>query len=104
MAVYIHNFILAVVTKNKDRLVQRTAPATLHAIHNVFPTPAAMGTSDAYNPVSEMKLAKGDARSDISKEILGYMLNGRDQIIQLPPALADEALLKELKNILKKMG
>jgi hypothetical protein len=52
-------------------------------------------------PSLKKKLAKGDARWNTSKEILGYMLNGRDRTMQLPPAQAD-ALLKELKNILKK--
>jgi hypothetical protein len=99
-AVYVDDFLLAAV-ENKNKLLQWTARATLHAIHSVFPTPAATGTPDAEDPVSEKKLAKGDARWNTSKEILGYMLNGRDRIIQLPPARAD-GLLKELKNILKK--
>lgn len=44
---------------------------------------------------------QGDAGWNICKEILGHLLNGHNHTIQLPLAQA-EALLKELKNILKK--
>jgi hypothetical protein len=73
----------------------------LHAIHSVFPTPAATGTPDAKDPISEKKLAKGDARWDTKKEILGYWLDGVGRTIRLPPTRAD-LLLKEVKAITKK--
>jgi hypothetical protein len=61
-AVYIDDFCLAVVEDASGTLLQQTARAMLHAIHKVFPTPAATGTPDAKDPISEKKLAKGDAR------------------------------------------
>ena len=100
-AVYVDDFCLAAVEDASGTLLQRTARATLHAIHSVFPTPAATGTLDAKDPISEKKLAKGDARWDTTKEILGYWLNGIDRTIQLPPDRA-ALLLKEVKAILKK--
>jgi hypothetical protein len=100
-AVYVDDFCLAAVEDASGTLLQRTARATLHAIHSVFPTPAATGTPDAKDPISEKKLAKGDARWDTKKEILGYWLDGVRRTIQLPPNRAD-LLLKEVKAILKK--
>jgi hypothetical protein len=72
-SVYVDNFLLAAVD-TKDKVLQRTARATLNAIHRVFPSPAAWGTPDAKDPISEKKIAKGDAPRATSKEIVGYML------------------------------
>jgi hypothetical protein len=82
LAVYVDDFLLLAAVENKDKLLQRMAR---HAIHSVFPYPAATGTTEAKDPVSKKKLAKGDARWETSKEILGCMLNGCDRTIQLPP-------------------
>jgi hypothetical protein len=64
--VYVDDFFLAAVEDASGTLpvLQRTARATLHAIHSVFPTPTATGTPDAKDPISEKKLAKGEARWD----------------------------------------
>jgi hypothetical protein len=100
-AVYVDDYCLAAVEDATGTLLKRTARATLHAIHSVFPTPEATGTPDAKDPISEKKLAKGDARWNTQKEILGYRLNGIHRTIQLPPDRAD-LLLKEVEGILKK--
>jgi hypothetical protein len=99
--VYVDDFCLAAVEDASGTLLQQTARATLHAIHGVFPTPVATGTPEAKDPISEKKLAKGDARWATRKEILGYWLDGVARTIQLPPNRA-ELLLKEVKAILKK--
>jgi hypothetical protein len=100
-AVYVDDFLLAAVEDKTGAFLQRTARATLHAIHSIFPPPAATGMPDAKDPVSEKKLAKGDARWATTKEILGYWLDGENRTVQLPPSRADD-LLKEVKSILKK--
>jgi hypothetical protein len=100
-AVYVDDFLLAAVEDSRHTFLQRTARATLHAIHSVFQAPGATGMPDAKDPVSEKKLAKGDARWDTTKEILGYWLNGVDRTVQLPPSRAVD-LLKEAKSILRK--
>jgi hypothetical protein len=100
-SVYVDDFILAAVEDASGKFLQKTARATLHAIHSVFQPPAATGTLDAKDPISEKKLAKGDARWDTKKEILGYWLDGINRTIQLPPPRADD-LLKEGRAILKK--
>jgi hypothetical protein len=80
----VDDFLLAAVEDATGTLLQRTARATLHAIHSVFPAPKATGTPDAKDPVSEKKLAQGDARWDTTKEILGYWLDGVNRTVQLP--------------------
>jgi hypothetical protein len=100
-ALYVDDFVVAAVEDALGPFLQRTARATLHAIHSLFPTPAATGTPNAKDPISEKKLAKGDARWDKTKEFLGYWLDSVNRIIQLPPSRAKD-LLKEVKSILKK--
>jgi hypothetical protein len=100
-AVYVDDFCLAAVEDASGTLLQRMARATHHAIHSVFPTPEATGTPDAKDPISEKKLAKGDARWNPQKEILGYWLDGIQRTVQLPPSRAKN-LLREVKSLLKK--
>ncbi len=99
LAVYVDDFLLAAV-ENKDKLLQRMAR---HAIHSVFPYPAATGTTEAKDPVSKKKLAKGDARWDPTKEILSYWLDGVNRTIQLPP-VAPKTCSKKLKTSSKNGG
>jgi hypothetical protein len=102
-AVYVDDFLLAAVEDASGTFLQRTARATLHAIHSVFPTPAATGTPTAKDPISEKKLAKGDARWDPTKEILSYWLDGVNRTIQLPP-VAPKTCSKKLKTSSKNGG
>jgi hypothetical protein len=100
-AVHVDDYLLAAVQDAMGKLLQRTERATLHAIHNVFPPPKATGTIDAKDPISEKKLAQGEARWATLKEILGYWLDGRSRTVQLPPPRADD-LLKEVAAVLRK--
>jgi hypothetical protein len=100
-AVYVDDFLAACVEDSSGKFLQTTARATLHAIHSVFPSPAATGTPDAKDPISEKKMLKGDGRWDTQKEILGYLLDGVARTVQLPPDRAAD-LLKEIGSILKK--
>jgi hypothetical protein len=100
-AVYVDDFLLAAVEDKEGQLLDQAARATLHAIHSVFPPPTADDAPGTKNPISEKKLAKGDARWDTIKEVLGYELNGKDRTIQLPQSKS-EALLKELRKVLRK--
>jgi hypothetical protein len=85
-AVYVDNFMLAAVEDTTGKLLQKTARATLHAIHSVLPLPAVTGMPDAKDPILENKLAQGDARWHTKKEIMGYMLDSAARTIQLPPS------------------
>jgi hypothetical protein len=80
LAVYVDDFILAAVEDTMGKLLQKTARATLHAIHSVFPPPAVTGMLDAKDPILE---------------------KGITCTIQLPPSRAAD-LIKEAKAVLKK--
>ena len=99
--VYVDDHIMAAVEDKAGKLLQRTARATLQAIHSVFPPPSATNSPGAKDPISEKKLHKGDGRWDTQKEILGYMMDGIDRTVQLPTDRAD-ALIKEVRAILRK--
>ena len=100
-SVYVDDFILAAVENSTGTLLNRTARATLHAIHEVFPAPNKASPQGAKDPISEKKLQKGDARWATQKEILGYLLDGKGRTAQLVPERA-EAMIKEVTAILKK--
>jgi hypothetical protein len=68
-SVYVDDHIMAAVEDSSGTLLDRTARATLHAIHNVFQPPSVAGTPGAKDPISEKKLLKGDGRWDTKKEI-----------------------------------
>jgi hypothetical protein len=99
--VYVDDHIMAAVEDASGTLLERTARATLHAIHSVFQPPSVTGTLGAKDPISEKKLIKGDGRWATKKEILGYWLDGVERTVQLPPDRAAD-LLKEVRAILKK--
>jgi hypothetical protein len=101
LAVYVDDFILAAVENAQGTMLARAMRATLHAIHQVFPTPSATDPPGRKDPISEKKLLKGDAQWDTTKEVLGYELNGKDRTIQLP-AQKTETLAKELRKVLRK--
>jgi hypothetical protein len=83
VSVYVDDFILAVV-ENEDRsLIRRVSRAALHAIHSIFPPPERSGHVGGKDPVSKKKLEKGDARFEIEKEILGFLINGADHTVRL---------------------
>jgi hypothetical protein len=100
-AVYVDDHIMACVENHQGDLLERTARATLHAIHSVFASPDGMAQVGLKDPISAKKLAKGDGRWATTKEILGYTLDGIARTVQLPLDRACD-LLKEVRAILKK--
>jgi hypothetical protein len=101
IGVYVDDFVIGVV-ENEDRtLIQRVSRATLHAIHAIFPPPEVSGHVGGKDPISRKKLEKGDARFDVEKEILGFMLNGVDRTVWLAEAKA-QAIAEEISKVLRK--
>ena len=101
-AVFVDDFILAVVENAEGTLVQQTTRAALHGIHGFFPPTAVSGHMGGKDPISEKKLEKGDARWAPTKEILGYLVDGSTRTIRLPAEKANR-IISELKQILKKV-
>jgi hypothetical protein len=98
--VYVDDYILAVVQDEEQVLLRRVARATLHGIHAIFPPPGTSGHVGGKDPISEKKLAKGDAMFALVKEILGFMLDGASRTVWLPENKRD-AIITELKRLMK---
>jgi hypothetical protein len=98
----VDDFILAVVENEERTLLRRVSRATLHAIHAIFPPPPERsGDIGGKGPVSQKKLEKGDARFDIEKEILGFLINGAERTVRLSDAKA-QAIADEIGRVLQK--
>jgi hypothetical protein len=99
--VFVDDFVLALVQTPDEALIPQLSRAALIGIHSIFPPPELSGHTGGKDPVSEKKLAKGDARFTVEKVVLGFLLNGRDRTIRLPQEKADKIQL-ELKKVLRK--
>ena len=94
--VFMDDFIAA--TNDVDPVhLRHTARAMLHAIHSVFPPPAVTG-HPGDDPVSIKKILKGEGKWEHIKEILGWMINGVDYTIHLPPEKM-EKIVKEIDKV-----
>ena len=71
----------------------------LHGVHSIFP-PAEVTTHGGGDSIAEKKLAKGEGRWETTKEILGWIVDGRAFTIQLPPDKIQK-ILTRLKKIRK---
>ncbi len=81
--VYVDDYILAAVEDRTGTLLQRAGRAALHTIHGLFPPPARSGHRDGKDPISTKKLAAGDAQWADTKELLGFVFNGKDRTVHL---------------------
>jgi hypothetical protein len=101
IGVFVDDYVLAVVENDDRTLLRRVSRATLHAIHSIFPPPEVSGHTGGKDPISRKKLEKGDARFNIEKEILGFLINGVDRSVRLSEVKVD-ALAKEIVAVLRK--
>lgn len=83
LEVYVDDFI-GLIQSDDPKELQHFARALLHGIHSVFPTPERSGHTGA-DPVSLKKLMAGDGLWETRKEILGWILDGVERTIELPP-------------------
>lgn len=76
---------LAVLQSTDPDVLRHHSRALLHAIHQIFPPPAATGHSGE-DPISYKKLVlEGEGIWDVQKEILGWIFHGLDRTMELPP-------------------
>lgn len=73
--------------------------AMLHGIHTVFPPPSVTGHNGG-DPIAEKKIDKGEGLWQPTKEILGWIFDGVQCTIQLPPDKLD-TIAKLTKRVLK---
>ena len=85
--------------KSTDKeALRHCSRAVLHGIHRVFPPPSVTGHNGA-DPVSVKKLLKGEGVRAVSKEILGWIIDGATMCIELSEK-KQGAILEDLKQAL----
>ena len=96
LEVFVDDFIGATNTKSTQRLLH-ISRAMLHGIHSIFPPPS-LTSHEGGDPISEKKLNQGDGTWATTKEILGWIINGEDNTIQLPTKKSQEicTLIKQM--------
>jgi hypothetical protein len=101
VGVYVDDYVLGVVENDDRTLIRRVSRATLHAIHSIFPPPEVSGHLGGKDPISRKKLEKGDARFDVEKEILGFMINGAERTVRLSETKA-QSIANDITRLLRK--
>ena len=98
LEVFIDDFIAPTDDFTQDHLLQ-VSRAMLRGINTVFPTPE-VTFHNGGKPISEKKLANLDGIWDHIKEIMGWIMDGANSAICLPPKKADKtiATLKFLRK------
>ena len=95
---YFDDFISLIQCTDKQKLTEMTR-CMLHAIESVFPPPES--TNSVMGPPISPKKLEEEGAWEVRKTILGWLLDGIDQTIQLPPEKCDK-LIQLLKSKLKK--
>lgn len=90
LEVYMDDFI-GLIQSKEPQAILHFSRAILHGIHSVFPPPNITNHSGA-DPISEKKLDAGDGLWEVRKEILGWIFDGVNRTIELPPEKVDKML------------
>ena len=96
--VYMDDYIGATNDPTMSHL-QTVSRAMLHGIHSIYPPPIVSGHSGE-DPVSAKKLSNGEGRWQPVKEILGWIVDGKNYTLQLPPTKCKN-ICKLIRKILK---
>jgi hypothetical protein len=94
--VFVDDFIGC--TNNLEQThLERFARALLHGIHSIFP-PTSVSGHHGGDPISEKKMLAGDGQWAYKKEILGWVLDGKNYTLELPDGKAKkiQILIKAL--------
>ncbi len=95
LEVYVDDFIGLIQAPSPQQLKKFTR-AILHGIHKIFP-PARPNHPNEDEPIALKKLRNGDGLWATSKEILGWVFDGINRCILLPPAKVTN-LLREIRS------
>ena len=97
--VYVDDFCAGTNNLEYKHLLQLSR-AILHGIHSIFP-PTAITNHNGGDPISEKKMLAGDGTWSYQKEILGWILDGENFTIFLPPEKTKK-IVKQIKTIANK--
>ena len=81
--VYVDDFI-GVTNNTPISHLRHLSRAILHGIHSIFPPPSVTGHPSG-NSVSIKKVYKGEGQWQYVQEILGWLFDGKEYTISLPP-------------------
>jgi hypothetical protein len=84
LEVYMDDFIQSMQCTNPQALLHHSR-ALLHAIHSIFPPAPDPVTNPDDEPISLKKLQEGEGIWAFRKEILGWIFDGINRTIELPP-------------------
>jgi len=99
LEIYVDDFAAALQCTDPQVLLHHSR-ALLHAIHSVFP-PAPPDSSDPdIEPISLKKLQEGEGVWAFRKEILGWIFDGINRTIELPPGKLDK-IRAAVKTVLR---
>lgn len=96
--VYVDDYI-GITNDISCEKLQRLSRCMLHGIHSIFPPPDVTG-HDGEDSIAEKKIDKGEGIWAQEKEILGWIFNGKEYTIQLPPTKCD-TIMDNIAKILK---
>lgn len=86
------------MTNNLTRShLEKFSRAMLLGIHSVFPPPEISGHTGE-DPVAQKKMLAGDGQWEHTKEMLGWIVNGAEYTIQLPPEKCHK-ILAQIKQV-----
>ena len=97
--VFVDDFIACTDSMARDTILKITR-AMLHGIHSIFPPRDVTGHNGG-DPISEKKLDKLEGLWQHTKEILGWIIDGANYTIKLPPAKV-EKMVHTIKSFSKK--
>ena len=96
--VFVDDFIAA-TTSSCTNTLRQISRALIQGIHSIFPPPSVTG-HNGFDPISEGKLEKGEGTWDNEKEILGWIFNGSENTITLPPTKCTD-IVNNIKKVRK---
>ena len=94
--VYVDDFIGGTNQLDLEHLT-KFSRAILHGVHSIFPHPS-VSKHSGHDPISQKKMDDGDGLWDYTKEILGWMFDGKHYTVYLPPEKTEKLRLT-LKNM-----
>jgi hypothetical protein len=94
--VFVDDFIGCTCNLSTTHILKITR-AMLHGVHSIFPPPTITGHTGG-DPISEKKLDNLDGLWSHTKEILGWLIDGANYTIRLPPAKT-EKIVTTLKTL-----
>ena len=101
LEVYVDN-VIQLAQMQDPTILRHCTGAVMHGIHSVFPPPEDSGHRGE-DLISQKKLRDGEGLWEVRKEIIGWVIEGAAQCIELAKKKRI-ALLTELKTVLQMNG